>query len=389
MEGQKAHVWVTLGKGENKTHVKALLDTGNTITEETAITMELHSQLDVGFEEVGGIPIGTANKEGPKLMKLGVSNPIEMEISGIKGKFLVKPAVVQTLSDQLNIGNGFLATIGNQVPVKVSFHAGKATLNIGDMETEIVRQMSDNQQKGTEKVDQEDHGKSQKSQDDQDHTNEEPIVEEQPRSRNAGKQTENRRHREHGPMRRQQVYATRETICSANSVNFVEVQTERPLETGLELLIENDDMNQMETVEAIYTWKNKENRIAVMNNSNQDFKILKNSSLGFISQVEVDKEENEKQTQSYFEKINSISEDHREQVVEDMGLRNNPLLKENPEIMKKAIALVKEYADIFGEKGKKEVGETDMVEFEVTLKEGSFMLSPKYLCTLDINLMHN
>jgi hypothetical protein len=118
-------------------------------------------------------------------------------------------------------------------------------------------------------------------------------------------------------------------------------------------------------------WKNKENRIAVMNNSNQDFKILKNSSLGFISQVEVDTEENEKQTQSYFEKINSISEDHREQVVEDMGLRNNPLLKENPEIMKKAIALVKEYADIFGEKGKKEVGETDMVEFEVTLKEGS------------------
>ena len=83
----------------------------------------------------------------------------------------------------MNIGNGFLATIGNQVPVKVSFHAGKATLNIADMETEIVRHMSDNQQKGTEKVDQEDHGKSQKSQDDQDHTNEEPIVEEQPRSR--------------------------------------------------------------------------------------------------------------------------------------------------------------------------------------------------------------
>ena len=68
----------------------------------------------------------------------------------------MKPAVVPTLSEQLNIGNGFLAAIGNQVPVKVSFHDGKATLNIGDMETELVRQMSDNQQNGTEQVDQED-----------------------------------------------------------------------------------------------------------------------------------------------------------------------------------------------------------------------------------------
>ena len=144
-------------------------------------------------------------------MKLGVSNPIEMEISGIKGKFLVRPAVVPTLSDRFNVGSGFLSTIGNQVPVNVSFQNGKATLKIGNMETEIVRQMTEVQQKGTEQVDQEDHGKSQESQDDQDHTNEEPsVVEEQPRSRNAEKQTENRRYKEHGPMRRQQVYATRE-----------------------------------------------------------------------------------------------------------------------------------------------------------------------------------
>ena len=369
--GQKAHVWVTLGKGGNKTRVKALLDTGNTITEETAITSELHDQLNVGFGEVGGVPIGTANKDGPKLMKLGVSNPIEMEISGINGKFLVRPAVVPTLSDRFNVGSGFLSTIGNQVPVNVSFQNGKATLKIGNMETEIVRQMTEVQQKGTEQVDQEGHGKSQKSQDDQDHTNEEPKAEETKRESRKMENTENRRKREHGPMRRQQVYAMKDVICSANSVNFVEVQTERPLCGGLELLVENDDMNQMETVEAIYTWQQTGNKIAVMNNANQDFKILKNSSLGFISQVEVDEEENEKQTQSYLEKINSISDEHREQVVEDLGLRQNPLLQRNPEIKEKAIALVKEYADIFGEKGEKEIGETDLVDFEITLKEGA------------------
>ena len=373
MMGQKAHVWVTLGKGEKKTQIKALLDTGNTIMEETAITRDLHDHLNAGFEEMGGIPIGTANVEGPKLERLGVSNPIEMEISGMKGKFLVKPAVVPTLSDQFNIGTGFLSTIGNQLPVKVSFHNGKATLSIGKMETEIIRQMSDEQQKGTEQVDQEGHGKSQKSQDDQDHTKEEPSAVKIERKSRQVEKTENRRQREHGPMRRQQVYATKDVICSAHSVNFIEVRTERPLETErpMEILMENDDMNQMETVEAIYSWKRNGNRIAVMNNADQDFKVLKNSSLGFISQVEIDQEENEKQTQSYLEKINSISDDHREQVVEDLGLRKNPLLKENPEIQEKAIALVKEYADIFGEKGKKEVGETDLVEFEITLKEGA------------------
>ena len=371
MMGKKAYVWVTLGKGENKTRVKALLDTGNTIMEETAISRELHNQLNVGFDKVGGTPIGTANTEGPKLTRLGLSNPIEMEISGIKGKFLVEPAVIPTLSDQLNLGNGFLASIGNQIPVKVSFNRGRTTLHIGNMETEIIGQMSEWQQEGTEQVDQEGHGKSQESQDDQDHTNEEPSAAEFERKGRKVEKSETKRQREHGPMRRQQVYATKDVICSENSVNFIEVQTERPLDTGLELLVENDDMNQMETVEAIYTWKQNGNRIAVMNNANQDFKILKNSSLGFISKVEIDQEENERQTQSYFEKINSISDDHREQVVEDLGLRKNPLLKENPEIQEKAIALVKEYADIFGEKGKKEVGETDLVEMEITLKEGA------------------
>ena len=84
---KKAHVWVWLGSGTDRVKVKALLDTGNTIKEETAITQELHHRLNVGLEKIGGIPIGTANRKGPKLEKLGISNLIPMEIDGIKGKF--------------------------------------------------------------------------------------------------------------------------------------------------------------------------------------------------------------------------------------------------------------------------------------------------------------
>ena len=78
--GRKAHVWITLKApgATEKIQVKALLDTGNTIKEETAITEELHNKLKVGLQEMGGAPIGTANREGPKLKKYGVSNPIEI-----------------------------------------------------------------------------------------------------------------------------------------------------------------------------------------------------------------------------------------------------------------------------------------------------------------------
>ena len=67
---------VTLGENENKVKIKALIDTGNTISEETAITAELHKQLKVGFEKVGGKPIGTANKTGPKLENHGIYKTI-------------------------------------------------------------------------------------------------------------------------------------------------------------------------------------------------------------------------------------------------------------------------------------------------------------------------
>ena len=119
------------------------------------------------------------------------------------------------------------------------------------------------------------------------------------------------------------------------------------------------------------------NKIAMMNNSSIDLKILKNSSLGFIEEVKIDEEENEKQTKSYVEKINSITDEHRLQIVEDLGLNTNPVLKENPEIKKKAIALVTEFADIFGEKGKKEIGITDMIDIKIDLKKGARPIKQK------------
>ena len=375
MNRKKAHVYVTLyGNNGQKLRVKSLVDTGNTIEEETAMTEYIHQQLNVGLEEIGGLPIGTANKNAPKMQKLGTSNLIQMEIEGIKGRFQIKPAIVPTLTDGLNIGNGFLISLSKQVPVKLEFDGGNARLKVGRSQTELIRQMTDPIQKGQEQVDRRDPGNGQESLRSPCHTEKKPSVEEgRQGSREQSKKTEagsKRRPREHGPTRRQQVFAKEEVVCSANSVTFVEVHTERPLSEGIEVLIEHDEQNQMETVQAMYKWK-KNNHIAVVNHGSVGCKILKNSSLGFITEAEVDKEEDEKQTQSYLEKINSISDDHRMEIVHDLNILQNPVLKANPEIQKKAVQLVMEFADIFGEKGKSEVGVTDLVEFEIKLKPGT------------------
>ena len=64
---RKAHVLLKLGPGENQVTCKRLINTGNTITEETGIEAELHKQLQLGFSSTGCTPIGTANKQGLKL----------------------------------------------------------------------------------------------------------------------------------------------------------------------------------------------------------------------------------------------------------------------------------------------------------------------------------
>ena len=69
--------------------------------------------------------------------------------------------------------------------------------------------------------------------------------------------------------------------------------------------------------------------------------------------------------------MKDVSEEHRNKIIEDLQLNNNTLLKEAPEVKRKVIYLVKEFADIFSEEGKDEVGSTSLVEFEVQLKEGA------------------
>ena len=92
---------------------KALIDTGNTISEQCAMNKELHNQLRAGFTSLGGKPVGTASPHH-KIPKLGVSKEIVMKIGGIQKKFSIKPMVVSNMTDEFNIGARFFANKSGQ-----------------------------------------------------------------------------------------------------------------------------------------------------------------------------------------------------------------------------------------------------------------------------------
>ena len=94
----------------NKLELKGTVDTGNTITDSVAISPEVHQALGVGFQTIGGKQVGTA-KSGSQLTRLGVSNPIKLNIAGMKKSFDVRPCVIKELSDPCNIGLKFFTDL--------------------------------------------------------------------------------------------------------------------------------------------------------------------------------------------------------------------------------------------------------------------------------------
>ena len=66
--------------------VRGLIDTGNSIDEQVAISKQLHDQLNIGFKTREIKEIGTANKDS-KLTRLGVSNRIKLKILGLPHEY--------------------------------------------------------------------------------------------------------------------------------------------------------------------------------------------------------------------------------------------------------------------------------------------------------------
>ena len=111
--------------------VRTLIDTGNTLNSPAVISETFHEALGAGFQHRKPKEIGTA-KEGAKMMRVGRSNPIELQIGGIREKIVISPSVIRGLTDQMNIGVNLLHQLGKRQPTSITFSEGSTTLVVGE-----------------------------------------------------------------------------------------------------------------------------------------------------------------------------------------------------------------------------------------------------------------
>ena len=139
----KSYARASLFGKNGELKVKGLLDTGNSVLEETAISENLHKRLGVGLSDARQTTIGTA-KEGAQLQRMGTSNPIKMKITGMRQEFCIRPTVVRDLSDDLNLGDRFLDTIASTKGQKcqIIYDNGRKKLTIGPETSEMIRVMA-------------------------------------------------------------------------------------------------------------------------------------------------------------------------------------------------------------------------------------------------------
>ena len=411
---KKVYVNVKLRYGLRTVKCRALVDTGNTVTARSVITKKLHNDIQSGFSALGGKVISTA-KSGSGLKRIGRSNEIEMEIDGLTRKFQIKPTVVEDLSDDLNLGNGFLAELGEKLPCAIIYR-GKATkLKVGKEEVELIRTLSqgaagqsckagsrtsegqeappnvltvqansavleprqiqapdrnvdpgvaNGSKRSKSKVEQ--CGSRLEAQTGTESGAQKELVD---KRESRGQKVQGRLHkqsqREQEPERVRHVYCAQDLKVKKNTLTFVPAYLAKPMDKGKDILVEPLG-NGSKTVAAVYNWK-ETGKIAVINPYEWDLTIKKGSKLGKYSEIEIIKSKPDE------EKLREMKE-HKPDVAEilkKLRIEENEILKKNPVIKGKLIELVSGYADVFCDPEGVQIGTTSLIEFDVELKEGS------------------
>ena len=339
----KSYARASLFGKNGELKVKGLLDTGNSVLEETAISENLHKRLGVGLSDARQTTIGTA-KEGAQLQRMGTSNPIKMKITGMRQEFCIRPTVVRDLSDDLNLGDRFLDTIASTKGQKcqIIYDNGRKKLTIGPETSEMIRVMAP--------------------------VTEEIELEESTRGRTLMRTPAMERAKSVN-QRNPRLTASQKTIIPAHSLKFMKVKTQRPLEQ-VDILVEAGDSVYTEVPTAIYRWEGQEGRIAVLNLCDEDVEIPENKTMGYYSGV-TEQERDDKikrmETQDSDEDPESRVKRLQDEAVQKLGIYSNKLLKANPKVRDKVVEMVKKYYKVFGEPGLS-IGKTDLVEFKIDLK---------------------
>lgn len=291
----KIYSKVTLqGAGGIKHETRCLMDTGNTVTENAAISEELHRELGVGYRHKVRSRVGTASKTGT-LTRLGTSNPIRIRIAGLKRRLLVNPTVIPGLTDPLNLGSGFFAALGMSTPTVLEFHKGENKLKIGDDETELIQRLSARS-----------------------------------RRMEQGRTNSEKKREKSVPQRLRSIRVKEDQKVKAKSVRFVKVayDGDHKHET---VYVHPKQHGDVETVGALYKWK-KTGKIAVLNTSDHDVIVEQGSRIArYETWTEpVVEEESLRRVGEALEVTPEELVKHKDGIIKELGIEENPMLKEHP-----------------------------------------------------------
>ena len=265
--------------------------------------------------------------------------PITISIPNIDRRFVIEPSVIKDFSEPLNLGSGFLRALSKEVWTNIEFRGDKTTLNVGGEKTELIRQMDERGRRA------EKHAKG-------------------PRKRTSVE-----------PERKPQAIAESDTRVKARSLRFVRAKIPKQLH-GKVIFVSPKEREHTETVGALYNCTGEITRVAVMNTSDQDVVIRAGLRLGELEAME--SQEGIQRMRKSPKKEEKPEEDvetpeiaaHKAKIIAELGLEENPLLREHPAVKKKVINLVHRYWKVFGEPDLS-TGLTDLAEFSIQLKPGA------------------
>ena len=126
-------LFVTVTRQAGPVKVKALLDSGNNTSSGVVISERLHNQLQCSFLKLGGKVLGAGNQ----ILKVkGVSTPIKLKLD--TRIFVIKPLVIEGLTDPVNIGRSFMKKYG------LTPHFGQQDLMISEgKEVEMIKTLKE------------------------------------------------------------------------------------------------------------------------------------------------------------------------------------------------------------------------------------------------------
>ena len=280
---------------------RTLIDTGNTLNSPAVISEKFHEALGAGFQHRRPKEIGTA-KEGARMMRVGRSNPIELQIGGIREKIVISPSVIRGLTDQMNIGVNLLHQLGKRQPTSITFSEGSTTLVVGEDTSRLISNLS------------------------------RTMVS---RGRTMDKvNTTSRAREESVPKRQMKLVSSRDQRVKGHSITFIRAKLpEREKFVNRSYYVDHKVLGKTEVVGAFYKVRKGVQRIAVLNNSDRDVIIQKGTVLGNVEFIEpltkgdikrmVERETQELEEEFSAEEILK----HQEKIIADLQIEENEILK--------------------------------------------------------------